>query len=446
VTRHGGVVAEVDSAGPAARAGLAPGDVVEQADGAPLTDVLAWSWASTGDRVTVLVRSASGAEREVVVARRPGERWGLVFEDVVFDGIRTCENECIFCFVGNLPPGLRPSLYVRDDDYRLSFLQGNFVTLTNVDDADVARILEMRLSPLFVSVQAVDAAVRARLMCPRAEDRGLERVQELLDGGIEVHAQIVLVPGENDGEALEDTLGWLAREQGVRSVGVVPAASTAHAPRVAPPIDTAYARSLLDALDPWRERMRVERGLSWVHAADEFWLAAGAPMPAGPDYDGYPQFENGIGLVRSFLDDLGELEAAGPLSATTRGSGASAEPIALITGTLFAPVLERVARGLPERGRHARVVPAENRMLGGDVSVAGLLTGEDIVRTIREDGGRGVYVVPDVVFNSDGVTLDDRTLPAIARASEADVRTVRSDAAGLVGAMLDPVTDPRVEP
>jgi putative radical SAM enzyme (TIGR03279 family) len=443
VTRRGGVVAEVDGGSPAARAGLAPGDVVEQAEGVPLTDVLAWSWASTGDRVTVLVRSASGAEREVVMVRRPGERWGLSFEDVVFDGVRTCDNDCAFCFVANLPSGLRPSLYLRDDDYRLSFLQGNFVTLTNVDEDDVARILEMRLSPLFVSVHAVDAAVRAKLMCPRSDDRGLERLRELLDGGIQVHAQVVLLRGENDGEVLEDTLRWLARHEGVRSVGVVPAASTAHAPRVAPPLDAEQARALLDALDPWRERMQAERGVSWAHASDEFWLAAGAPTPAGTDYDGYPQFENGIGLVRSFLD---ELEAAGSFPTNGLDPGAHVEPLALITGTLFAPVLERATRGLGARGRDARVVAAENRVLGGDVSVAGLLTGEDIVRTIREDGGRGVYVVPDVVFSSDGLTLDDRTLPAIARASEADVRTVRSDAVGLVGAKLGPMTDPRMEP
>jgi putative radical SAM enzyme (TIGR03279 family) len=446
VTPRGGVVAEVDGGSPAARAGLAPRDVVEQAESVPLTDVLAWSWASTGDRVTVLVRSASGAAREVVMVRRPGERWGLSFEDVVFDGVMTCVNDCAFCFLGNLPSGLRPSLYLRDDDYRLSFLQGNFVTLTNVDDDDVARILEMRLSPLFVSVHAVDADVRARLMCPGADDRGLERLQELLVGGIEVHAQIVLVPGENDGEVLQETLRWLARHEGVRSVGVVPAASTAHAPRVAPPLDAEHARALLDALDPWRERMRVERGLSWAHAADEFWLAAGTPTPAGTDYDAYPQFENGIGLVRSFLDELDELEAAGSFPANGLGPEARGEPIALITGTLFAPVLERAARGLGDRGRDVRVVSAENRVLGGDVSVAGLLTGEDIVRTIRKDGGRGVYIVPEVVFNSDGVTLDDRTLPDIARASEADVRTVRSDARGLVAAVLGTGTDPRVRP
>ncbi len=436
MTARGGLVAAVERESPAERAGLCPGDVVEAVDGRPLTDVLVWSWAAAEDQVDVRVSSPGSPPRPLELERDRGEAWGLEFEGAIFDGIRTCRNECTFCFLGGLPGGLRPSLYLRDDDYRLSFLFGNFVTLTNLEDADVARIVEMRLTPLHVSVHAADADVRRRLLCPREGDRGLERLDELLAADIEVHAQIVLVPGVNDGPVLDETLGWLAARPGVVSVGIVPASSTRHTPRAGAALDAGAAAELLGVLEPWRTRMRSERGVSWVHAADEMWLAVGRPLPPGMDYDGYPQFENGIGLVRSFIDEFGALEASGghglrPVG--TRTDGRHPAPV-LVTGTLFAPVLEGLVRdSLAEHG--IRVLPVRNRYLGGDVSVAGLLTGEDIVRAVRDHGGRGDYFVPEVVFNDDGVTLDDQTVEMLAASTGGVVRAVSADARGLVAAL-----------
>jgi putative radical SAM enzyme (TIGR03279 family) len=433
----GGLVAAVEAGGPGARAGICPGDVIVSAGGRPLPDVIEWMWRADGTSVEVTVAAQGGAERSLTITRELDEGWGVEFASVVFDGIRECENACSFCFVGQLPPGLRPSLYVRDDDYRLSFLAGNFVTLTNVDDADVARIVEQRLSPLHVSVHAVDPEVRARLICPTVEDRALERVDALLAGGIELHAQVVLMPGVNDGGVLERTLAWLAARPGVASVGVVPVGTTRHAGSGLAGYRTPEAAAaVLAKLRPWQSRMRAERGTTWVHAADEFHLTARAHLPAWEDYDSFPQFENGIGMTRAFLDELAELVAG------FGGRGPHACGVVLVTGELFGTVLEALARTLSEEGCPVRVLPVRNELFGDTVTVAGLLGGSDLEAAILADarartgaGARETYLLPDVVLNDDGLTLDGYDLERIAQGAGADVRLVSCDAAGLVTAL-----------
>jgi putative radical SAM enzyme (TIGR03279 family) len=432
-----GVVANVEPGGPAARAGIRAGDVILTADGSPLTDVIEWMWRADGTTVDVTVASPDGAERAATVVRQPDEGWGVDFVSVVFDGIRECDNACSFCFVSQLPPGLRPSLYVRDDDYRLSFLVGNFVTLTNVDDADVARIVEERLSPLYVSVHGVDPDVRARLICPTVEDRALGHIDALLAGGIELHAQVVLVPGVNDGEVLDRTLAWLAARPGIASVGVVPVGTTRHARAGLAGFRTPEAaEAVLTQLRPWQARMRAERGETWVQAADEIYLTARAPLPAWEDYDSFPQFENGIGMTRAFLDELSDLfEGLG-------ADGPRACGVVLVTGELFAPVLEAMARTLSGQGCLVRVLPVRNELFGDTVTVTGLLGGADLQAAILADararamaGARDTYLLPEVVLNDDGVTLDGHDLEWIAEGSGTDVRLVSCDAAGLVTAL-----------
>jgi putative radical SAM enzyme (TIGR03279 family) len=433
----GGRVMAVERGGAASKAGIRPGEVIATVAGRRLRDVIDWMWLTDGTTATVSVIGRDGSARDVTLTRDLDEGWGLDFEGVVFDGIKECDNACAFCFVAQLPPGLRPSLSVRDDDYRLSFLVGNFVTLTNLDDEDVARILEQRLSPLHVSVHAVDPDVRRRLVCATTEDRALEHMDALLAGGIELHTQIVLVPGVNDGDVLDETLEWLAARPGVVSVGVVPVGLT----RYARPGSFGYhtikaAKQVVSRLAPWQARMRAERGETWVQAADEFYLAAHAPLPSWDDYDGFPQFENGIGMTRAFLDEMVELigESAGQVP---HGCG-----IVLVTGQLFAPVLEALARTLSERGCLVRVLPVRNGLFGESVTVAGLLAGADLEAAIRADarkrarrGAYDTYLLPAVVLNDDGVTLDGHDLTRIAERAGADVRLVSCDAAGLVTAL-----------
>ena len=304
-----------------------------------------------------------------MLEREAGEAWGLSFAGPLFDRVRTCTNDCAFCFMTQLPPGLRPSLYLRDDDYRLSFLAGTFVTLTNLSDADVTRIIEQRLCPLHVSLHAVSPQVRATLLHCRDEDRGLERLDELAAAGIELHVQIVLVPGVNDGEELVRSLGWLAvRGEPIASVGVVPLGYTAHQER----FDRSYerpqdARAVIETLETWQQASRARRGIVWVQAADELYLAAGLPLPPAEDYDGYPQYENGIGMARAFIDEW-TAEVASAEEGTAGDVAAGLGPAVLVTGELFAPVLRGPGRGASDPAgetlrvlRGAQPVPRRQR-------------------------------------------------------------------------------------
>lgn len=441
----GGAVEAVEAGSPAQEAGLLPGDRLLTADGLALRDVIDWAWIADDDEVEVLAERGLGRDAQrflTVLDREPGRSWGLSFERPVFDRIRTCVNDCAFCFMTQLPPGLRPSLYLRDDDYRLSFLSGTFVTLTNLTDADVTRIEEQRLSPLHVSLHAVTPDVRAELVCSRGDDRALERFDELVAAGIELHAQVVLVPGVNDGAELESTLAWLwERSDAVASVGVVPLGYTGHQQRFeASYEEPEVATAVLAQLARWQDRARAERqGHTWVQAADELYLAAGLPLPPAEDYDGYPQYENGIGMVRAFVDEW----AAARGAALVQGPPLVAPDATLVTGELFAPVLEECIADLGTAGAGLRVLAVRNDFLGGNVNVAGLLTGADLVPAIAADasmGGVRPYLLCDLALNDDGLTLDGMTAVDVATRAAANVTVVDSSAAGLLEALgLGPV-------
>ncbi len=402
-----GLVREIAPESPAAVAGLRPGDVLVTAEGHPLRDEIDWRWYADGPSAVVGLADGSS----LVLEREPGQPWGVSFESPVFDYIRTCENRCGFCFMAQLPPGMRPALTLRDDDFRLSFMSGNFITLTNIGDEDVARIVEQRLSPLYVSLHAVDPAIRERLLCARS-DRALSRFDELVANGIELHTQLVLVPGVNDGEQLDRTLAWLAERDCVASIGIVPVGYTAHQDRVVRSFEAAdEALAVVSQVQRWRDAFLARDGSRTVHLADELYLAAGVEVPPASHYEGFPQIENGIGMVRHFLDQA----AAAPPVGDRR--------LTLLTGELFAPVLARWAPG-------ARVLGVANGFFGGNVSVAGLLTSRDVVDAIREDGARGEYVLPDVMFNEEGLTLDDVPSADLGAMSGAHVSVVSSDAKG----------------
>jgi putative radical SAM enzyme (TIGR03279 family) len=436
----GGRIVSVDAGSDAERGGLEPGDQVRAVDGEPVRDVIDWQWLTEEDTFEVTV-VRNDAEHHVLIARSWTGPLGVAFDNVIFDGIRECVNACEFCFVSQLPTGLRPQLSVRDDDYRLSFLTGNFVTLTNLDDADVRRIITQRLTPLHVSVHATDADVRNRLVCCTTEDTTLERLETLLAAGIEAHIQIVAVPGVNDGSVLDETLSWLARRCGVLSVGVVPLGFTSHQRRYERSFLPEESARLIELLGRWQAAERTRRGCGWVYAADEFYLSAGVALPSGAEYDDYLQYENGIGMVRGFLDEFEEAmtaASAGKDSGRPRANALVGEvagaPLTAVTGTLFAPVLQDVLASAGLDGC-VRVLPVANGLFGGNVSVSGLLGGGDIVAAIEADDARGIYLVPDVVVNSDGLLLDDVPADELSARSRADVRVIASNAASLVDAV-----------
>ncbi len=445
-TARGGVIAVVTEGSAAQRAGLSAGDVVLTCDGERLRDILDWQWYADGEVATLGVRSAAGEYREVEVARDMSEPWGIEFEDVLFDGMRICRNNCAFCFMTQLPEGLRPALYLRDDDYRLSFLQGNFITLTNLTDEDVERIAEQQLSPLYVSLHAVDADVRAKLVCAH-EDRTLERVDQLLDAGIDLHVQIVLVPGVNDGDQLTTTLTWLAEREGIESVGIVPLGYTRHQETFSESYtDQIKAAMVIQQVQAWQFESRERDERTWVHLADEFYLNARAPFPTTEWYDDFPQYENGIGIVRTFADEA--LAIRDKLEAAVNALPAEAEAATIVTGMMAATTMAGALNACKAAGC-VRLLVVPNRFFGGNVSVTGLLTGGDLVAAIRSDAERfgrpTAYLVPDIVFNADGVTLDDLTHADIVRESGYDVRVVSSDAAGLLAGLEEVAENPPAE-
>lgn len=438
------LIASVDEDSPASDAGLEAGDAILKLNGEPLTDILDWMWRADGEEIEIEVLPKDESEPVATTLMRVGaESWGIDFENLVFDGIRRCANACTFCFMTQLPKGMRHSLYVRDDDYRLSFLQGNFVTLTNLNEADIERIISQNISPLNVSFHAYDEEVR-KVLIGRNAPRGIEAFERLAQSGIEMNIQIVLVPQVNDGEVLEETLEWLAKyKEQIPSIGIVPVAYTKETKEIAGHEPRSYtskieAATVISRVQRHQFRERGETGRTWVHLADEFYIIAEAPFPQAEWYDGFPQYENGIGITISFIEEVREnlkkLEAA--VKRIPLGSNAVTLVLGYLSFNTLIGVLEAV-----NAGSKVRILPIPNRFFGGNVSVSGLLTGEDIIYALKQDSNNlekpTTYVLPEIIFNADGLTLDGYTKEEIVRQSEADIVFIEMGARALSFGLRD---------
>lgn len=425
---RGGSVASVETNSPAERGGVVVGDVVLTADGVELLDVIDWHWFADEDTVELEVVSQDGTVRDVLLERESGESWGIGFSSALFDDVHVCKNACTFCFMSMLPKGMRSPLYLRDDDYRLSFLQGNFVTLTNLAAADVARIIEQHLAPLHVSVHAWNDDVR-RSLIGRNHARGKAALVTLLEAGIDVHAQVVLVPDANDGAVLLDTLEALLAYDGVRSVGVVPLGFTKFQTRYEKSFDAAQdAARVIDDVEEWLAG-RPSSDAPRVQLADEFYLSAGRALPSAESYGGFPQYEDGIGMVRSFIDDA--YAGSDDLRSAVAALSSSARAV-FVTGRYFAPVLDRV---LGDVADSVGVLAVDNRYFGGNVGVAGLLTAEDVLREVAEADPRATVFLPSVMLNADGLTLDGWDLARMRAESGRDLRVVSCSFDGVLSAL-----------
>jgi putative radical SAM enzyme (TIGR03279 family) len=425
-------VTEVRAGSDAARAGVRPGDELVAIDGAPVRDGIDIAYA-----LGTLDESEEcdwGFERtgEPFAVSLPCDRPDELGIEVAPDAIRTCPNRCVFCFIDQLPPGLRKSLYVKDEDYRLSFAFGNYITLTNLSDADYARIAEQRLSPLYVSVHATDDAVRRDMLGSPGAPPIMEALARLTADGIEIHTQIVVCPGRNDGAVLESTLTDLESLGGaVRSIAVVPVGLTVHRDALPPvrAVAPREAEALVEVVERWQERFRGTRGHAVVYAADEVYLLAGRELPPIEAYEDLPQLENGVGLLRSFETDFNE--RVGEL----RGKLGDRLRVTVATGALAAPFLERtIVPALADAGVDARVAVVENTLMGDTVTVAGLLAGADLARAVASAPESDLFLVPGEAVNEDGVTLDGMTVEEIARTAGGANVVATND---LVGAILD---------
>ncbi|MFP3896738.1 MAG: DUF512 domain-containing protein [Anaerolineales bacterium] len=400
----GGVVSAVRADSLGAACGVQPGDRLLAINGHSLRDVIDYRYHAA-DEFLVLEMIRDGERQRLEMVRGYGQDLGLEFAEPVFDGVRRCNNHCPFCFLRQMPPGLRPSLYVRDDDYRYSFLFGNFITLTNLTGADWKRIGAQHLTPLYVSIHATALALRRELLGnPQAPDI-LQQLQRLGEMDIRVHGQIVIVPGMNDGQALRASIEkLLTLYPTVQTLALVPVGLTRFQTA---PLRTLYPReaaAVLDMSEEYIVQARKRLGRTWLYPSDELYLLADRPLPPADFYDDDAQLENGAGLVRALLDDWQTARPNVP-------GGGEASSITLVCGTLIAPLLRRLADELSARwGGHVRVVPVPNDFFGRSVTVSGLLMGEDVLATLDgEEVGKRVFL-PCAMFGSEARrTLDDLT-------------------------------------
>ncbi|MGA7420006.1 MAG: DUF512 domain-containing protein [Acidimicrobiales bacterium] len=432
-------VVAVSEASPADRSGLLPGDELLSLNGRSPRDVIEYSLlVDEADLDLVVKRRGLGEPLALAVRKEHGQPLGAEVSSAVFDRVRTCDNHCEFCFIHQLPKGMRRSLSLKDDDYRLSFLYGNFTTLTRFTEMDLERVLTERLSPLFVSIHATDPDVRANLLRNRRGATSLRWLGALLDGGIEVHGQVVVCPDRNNGGILADTLaGILDRYPTMATVACVPLGvsrfSTEEAMR---PHTRAEAAEVCDLVDEWQQTFVAAIGRRMVFAADEYYVMAGRPFPTAETYEGFPQHENGLGMARAFeaafrgdessalgvrpgffawVDGAPPLGYRAPRGAGSREAGPDRAPIGILTGEYGAQVLAPIIAGL---GRDdIRLIPVANRYFGGNIGVSGLLTGTDLTRALDGEPAGHRYLLPDACL-SQGRFLDDLTVGDLPRPVE----------------------------
>jgi putative radical SAM enzyme (TIGR03279 family) len=453
-------VLSVAPASPAADAGLEAGDEIIALNGEVPRDVIAYQLLVDEPELLLDV-ARGGLNLQLEVTKAPGAPLGAEVHSALFDQVRTCDNHCEFCFIYQLPPGLRPSLYLKDDDFRLSFLYGNFTTLTRFTESDLERVVTERLSPLHVSIHATDPEVRTDMLRNRRGATSLRWLRALLDHGIAVHGQVVVCPGRNDGSVLDDTLaGVLDRFPELASLCVVPlGVSRYNTESAMRPHTAAEAREVLAAVHDWQDVFLTTLGHRLVFAADEYYLLADEPFPPAEDYEGFPMHEDGVGMVRTFelefrgdvdeptgvatgffswvdgapaegyravrLDGGPETHAPGAgVAAPVRPSVAPGSvtlrpprraPVGILTGTYGAAVLGPLVDTLHRDD--VRVIPVVNEFFGGNTAVAGLMVGADLARVLAAEPVGHRYLLPDVCL-SQGRFLDGLTPAELPRPVE----------------------------
>jgi putative radical SAM enzyme (TIGR03279 family) len=455
-------ILEVLAGSPAAAAGLQPGDELLTVNGVVPTDVIEYQQLVDDSEVALEIKRA-GLPARVEIAKTAGSPLGLRLNASIFDRVQTCDNHCEFCFIYQLPPGMRTTLYLKDDDYRLSFLYGNFTTLTRFTELDLARVVEERLGPLYVSIHATDPQVRSDMLRNPRGATSLRWLRALLDNDVEVHGQIVLCPGVNSGSVLDQTCAEiLIRYPRLASVGIVPLGLSKHGRETSLVTHTREtALQDLEIVHFWQQKSLQRMGRRMFFASDEMYLVGGEPVPAAEAYESYDQHENGIGMIRSFLDELAEVEAgrnaafpamtgawnqlpAAPAAGYRErrpertGDGIEADgPVVLVTGEygakMFKDVLARLER-LAER--RMRVLPVRNDFFGGNVAVAGLMVGGDVAAALEaDDGPVRRYLIPNTAVPG-GRFLDDRAIEQVAAATPVPVDVVQPTVEGLLAGAI----------
>ena len=426
------------------------GDVLVSVNGKEIEDVFDFHYAVNDEYLEILIRKADGEEWELEIEKEYNEDLGIEFENGLMDDYKSCTNKCIFCFIDQMPPGMRETLYFKDDDSRLSFLQGNYVTLTNMKDKDLDRIIQYHMGPINISVQTTNPELRCMMLHNRFAGDALKKIDKLYEAGIPMNGQIVLCKGVNDGEELERSIRDLTKYLPcMESVSVVPVGLSKYRDGLYPlePFTKEDAEKVIDMIEKWQEKCLEEHDLHFIHASDEWYMLAGRPLPEEASYDGYIQLENGVGMMRLLMNEFAEAM-----------EGALAEPeykkeamqilkedfgghhkVSLITGRLAAPFLRQMAEDFMAEfpGYEVEVVDIRNDFFGERITVSGLITAQDLIAQAKEkELGNTIAIPCNMLRSGERVFLDDQTVEDVETALQVPVIIVKSSGLALFEAML----------
>ncbi|MDD7219945.1 MAG: DUF512 domain-containing protein [Clostridia bacterium] len=416
---------------------LSPGDVLVSINGQPVEDVFDYRYLINDELVVLLIRKKNGEEWELEVEKEYDEDLGIEFENSLMDDYRSCCNHCIFCFIDQMPPGMRDTLYFKDDDSRLSFLQGNYVTLTNMSDYDLERIIRFHLSPVNISFQTMNPDLRCKMLHNRFAGEALKKVDKLYEGGVTMNGQIVLCRGINDREELEYSLEKLSQYAPVlQSVSVVPVGLSRFRDGLYPlePFTREDAIDLIDQVERWQKIMMKKHGIHFVHASDEWYILAGREIPEEGRYDGYLQLENGVGMMRLLETEV--RERLMDISGDDREIWAS-----VATGKLAAPFIKENIRLIQEKFPriHVNVYTIENRFFGERITVSGLITGTDLKEQLKgKDLGEKLLIPCNMLRSGEDVFLDDLTVKDLRESLGTEIVVVDENGADLVNCLINP--------
>jgi putative radical SAM enzyme (TIGR03279 family) len=418
---------------------LAPGDELISINGTEIEDVFDYDYLIKDENLVVVVRKPDGEEWELDIEKDYDEDLGIEFENGLMDDYRSCSNKCIFCFIDQMPPGMRDTLYFKDDDSRLSFLQGNYVTLTNMKDKDIARIIRYKLAPINISVHTTNPKLRCEMLHNRFAGEALKKIDTLHEAGIEMNGQIVCCKGINDGKELNRTIRDLTKYiPHMQSLSVVPVGLTKYREGLCPlePFEKEDALEVIAIIEKWQKYCMERFGIHFVHASDEWYLTAGLPLPEEARYDGYIQLENGVGMLRLLFTEFHE--ALAEYRSCPAGQSIAPGHVTLATGRLAAPFIEQLAgefmQAFPQR--RIDVAAIRNDFFGERITVSGLITAQDLVAQLKGcDLGEYLCIPVNMLKSDEEIFLDDWTIEEVNKALQVPVVIVKSSGQSLLEAM-----------
>lgn len=415
---------------------IEPGDRLVSINGKVIEDVFDFHYHSNDEYLEVLIEKQSGEEWELEIEKEYEEDLGIEFENGLMDEYRSCSNKCIFCFIDQMPKDMRETLYFKDDDSRLSFLQGNYVTLTNMSEHDIDRIIQYKLAPINISVHTMNPKLRCQMLKNRFAGEALKKLDRLYEAGIEMNGQIVLCRGVNDREELEYTIEKLsAYIPYLQSVSVVPVGLTKYREGLhdLEPFAREDALEVLSCIHRWQEKLYQEHDTHFIHAGDEWYILAGEEMPKEHTYDGYLQLENGVGMTRLLMDEVEEV-------LSEEHTDHEEHHVSIATGVLAYPYLTKLLDKIQIKypGVKAHIYQIENKFFGEKITVAGLLTGRDMIEQLKgRELGDKLLLSNHVLRSGEEVFLDDITLSEMETALQTDISIVKSSGRDLVEAILN---------